>query len=40
MQNFTFSSLSLLNHNMYAVSLKEDRGFGFTEERFDREKEL
>jgi hypothetical protein len=39
MQNFTFGSPSLLNDNIYAVSVREDRGYGFTKERFNIEKE-
>ena len=39
MQNFTFSSPSLLNHNMYAVSVREDGGFGLTKARFNIEEE-
>ena len=39
MQNLTFSGLSLLKHNMYAVSVREDEGFGFTKERLNIEEE-
>jgi hypothetical protein len=37
--NFTFSSLSLLNHILYAVSVSEDEGFRITKTRFNIEKE-
>jgi len=30
---------SLLNHNLYAVSVREDRGCGFTKARFNIEEE-
>jgi len=39
MHNFTFSSPSLLNHNRYAVSIREDGEFGVRNERFNIEKE-
>ena len=38
MHNFTFSGLSLLGHLMYAVSVREDRGFELTKKRFNTEK--
>jgi len=38
-QNFTFSGPSLLNHNMYAVSVSEDGGFRLTKARFNIEEE-
>jgi len=38
-QNFTFHGLSLLNHNMYAVTVSEDGGFGITKARFNIEEE-
>jgi len=31
--------LGLLTHNMYAVSVREDGGFGLTKARFDIEEE-
>jgi hypothetical protein len=34
-ENFTFSSPSLLNYNMYAVSVSEHGGFRITKARFD-----
>jgi len=30
---------SLLNHNLYAVSVREDGGFGLTKARFNTEEE-
>jgi len=36
-QNFTFSGPSLLNHNMYAVSVSKDGGFGITKARLNIE---
>ena len=39
MQNFTFSGPSLLNHNMYAVRIREEGEFGVRKERFNIEKE-
>jgi len=38
-QNFTFSGPSLLGHNMFAVSVRDDGGFEFRKERFKIEKE-
>ena len=38
-QDFTFSRPSLLNDNTYAVSVREDGGFGVTEKRFNIEEE-
>jgi len=37
--HFTFSGLTLLNYNLFAVSVGEDGGFGFTKERFNILKE-
>jgi len=39
MENLTFSGLSLLDHNMYAVRVREDGGFEFTKEIFNIGKE-
>jgi hypothetical protein len=33
--NFTFSGPSLINHNMYAVNVRDDGGFGVTKKRFN-----
>jgi len=40
LQNFTFSSLHLLNHNRYAVRVRDGRWFRFTKERFSLETQL
>jgi hypothetical protein len=37
-QNFTISSLSLPNHNMYTVSIRNEEAFGVTKERINIEK--
>ncbi|MEA2292195.1 MAG: hypothetical protein QOF17_1218 [Solirubrobacteraceae bacterium] len=36
-QNISFGSLSLLNHNMYAASVREEGGFGLTKAIFNIE---
>jgi len=38
-QNLTLSGPSQLNHNMYAVSIREEGEFGVRKERFNIEKE-
>jgi hypothetical protein len=38
-QNFTFSGQSLLNHNLYAVSIREVGEFAVRKERFNIENE-
>jgi hypothetical protein len=40
LQNFIFSSASLLDHTMYAVSVWQDGGFEFTKKGYNLEQEL